>query len=400
MKEKNKWLIALAGMMLQIAIGSIYAYSVWVDPIIKSNGWDHDQQHWGFSLAICFLGLTAAFMGNFVHKVGPKKAGLIGAVFFTVGLIGAGFASQLNSLPLFYLFYGVVSGIGLGFGYLTPVAVVVQWFPEKPGLASGLVVMSFAIGSMIAAKLIPVFVGGYGVPGAFWILAAIYFVVMVLASLYLANPSAPTGYVDYHAGGEHLSVGTLLKDKRFYVLWLMLFFNSTCGISLIAVAKTLGQTVAHMSNAEAITFVVFIGLFNGLGRLFWSSISDKIGRFATFICFYIIGTVCFFTLTQTTNAFVFQAACCLVISCYGGAFSTIPAYLKDIYGPTKMGSVLGYILLAWSAAAFVGPTLINSTPDTNVIFYLFTGLLIFIAVIAFISRKSLVARAEDVATQH
>lgn len=388
--------MALAGMTLQICIGSIYAYSVWVKPIEDTNHWDYHQLKFGFSLAICFLGLTAAFMGNFVHKVGPKKAGLLGALFFGVGLLGAGFASQMGSLPMFYLFYGVISGIGLGFGYLTPVSVVVQWFPEKPGFASGLVVMSFAIGSIIASQLIPLLYAGNGVSGTFYILAVIYFILMVIASLYLENPKVASGYVDYHAGGEHLSVMQLLKDKRFYVLWLMLFFNTTCGIALIAVAKPIAEEVIKLDEKAAILFVSIIGLFNGLGRLFWSSISDKIGRWTTFLCFYIIGTVCFITLSNTTNAFLFQAAVCVVISCYGGAFSTIPAFLKDIYGQSKMGSVLGYVLIAWSAAAFVGPWLITLSHNYNAIFYLFAGLLVLTAIIATVMKKSLVADKAEV----
>ncbi len=384
--------MALAGMTLQLSIGSIYAYSVWIKPIELLNGWDAHQLKFAFSLAICFLGLTAAFMGKFVHRVGPKKAGLLGALFFGIGLAGAGFANSIGSLPMFYLFYGVISGIGLGFGYITPVSVVVQWFPDKPGFASGLVIMSFAAGSILASQIISPITASLGVPGTFYALAATYALLMVLASLYLAVPAVSTGYVDDHAGGADVSVSELLKDVRFYGLWLMLFFNTTCGIALIAVAAPMAKQVIHISEAGAIVFVGIIGLFNGLGRLIWSSVSDKIGRWSTFMCFYIIGTICFLLLTQTTNAFMFQAAVFIIISCYGGAFATIPAFIKDIYGADKLGSVLGYVLIAWSAAAFTGPWLITLSDDYSMIFYLFAGILAFTAIMAF-SLKGRLSKA-------
>ncbi|MGX5687623.1 L-lactate MFS transporter [Arcticibacter tournemirensis] len=390
MASKNKWLMALAGMTLQLSIGSIYAYSVWIKPIELLNGWDAHQLKFAFSLAICFLGLTAAFMGKFVHRVGPKKAGLLGALFFGVGLAGAGFANSIGSLPVFYLFYGVVSGIGLGFGYITPVSVVVQWFPDKPGFASGLVIMSFAAGSILASQIISPLTASLGVSNTFYTLALAYSILMVLASLYLAVPSVSTGVVDYHSGGANISASELLKDIRFYGLWFMLFFNTTCGIALIAVAAPMAKDVIHITEAASIIFVGIIGLFNGLGRLIWSSVSDKIGRWSTFMCFYIIGTICFITLTQTTNALIFQIAVFVVISCYGGAFATIPAFIKDIYGSEKLGSVLGYVLIAWSAAAFVGPWLITLSSDYTSIFWLFSGILAITAIMAFFLKSKMV----------
>lgn len=390
MTSKNKWLMAIAGMTLQLSIGSIYAYSVWIKPIQLLNGWDAHQLKFAFSLAICFLGLTAAFMGKFVQKAGPKKAGITGALFFGIGLSIAGFANSIGSLPLFYLSYGVISGIGLGFGYITPVSVVVKWFPDKPGFASGLVIMSFAAGSILASQIIPSMATSIGVPETFYILAACYFVAMVLASLYLAVPAVSTGVVDYHDAGVDVSASELLKDVRFYGLWLMLFFNTTCGIALIAVAAPMAKDVIHITEAASIVFVGIIGLFNGLGRLIWSSVSDRMGRWNTFITFYIVGTICFVLLSQTANALLFQAAVCIIISCYGGAFATIPAFIKDIYGADKLGSVLGYVLIAWSAAAFVGPWLITLTTNYAIIFLLFAAILAMTAVMAFSLRKKLV----------
>lgn len=381
--------MAIAGMTLQLSIGSIYAYSVWIKPIQSLNGWDAHQLKTAFSLAICFLGLTAAFMGKFVQKIGPVKAGLIAALFFCTGLVGAGFANSIGSLPLFFIFYGVVAGIGLGFGYIVPVSVVVKWFPDKPGLGSGLVIMSFAAGSILAAQLISPLTIRYGVPITFYLLAGAYALLMIPAALYLEAPVQVSTVKDYHSSNASVPLKTMAGDVKYWALFLMLFLNTTCGIALIAVAAPMAKTVLHISEIASIAFVSMIGLFNGLGRLFWSSISDKIGRWNTFMTFYIIGTICFLVIAQTPGATVFQIMVFLIISCYGGAFATMPAFIKDIYGEDKVGPVFGYVLLAWSAAAFAGPWLISRTSNYQFIFYVFAGILAFTGLLLLVLKGKL-----------
>ncbi|NTS42179.1 OFA family MFS transporter [Flavisolibacter sp. BT320] len=385
---KNKWLMALAGMSLQLSIGSVYAYSVWVKPIQELTDWEAKELKLAFSLAICLLGLTAAFMGSFVQKIGPVKAGLTSAVFFGVGLAGSGLAVSLQSLPLFYLFYGVISGIGLGFGYITPVSVVVRWFPEKPGFASGLVIMSFAAGSILASQLVLPLVQGVGVAKALYALAAGYFVVMLLASSYLALPAGTTA-LQKNAGKNRFTTTSLAKDVRFYGLWLMLFFNTTAGIALIAVAAPMARDIVKIEESAAIAFVGIMGLFNGLGRLAWSSVSDKIGRWKTFTSFFIIGAICFLLLTQASNVLAFQLLVFVIISCYGGAFATMPAFIKDIYGPENLSAVFGYVLTAWAAAAFAGPWLIGAAGSYNTVFLLFAAFLVLTTLLSFSLRKKL-----------
>ncbi len=385
---KNKWLVALSGMLLQFSIGSIYAYSVWINPIFTSNGWNAQQLKPSFSLALCFLGLTAAFMGKTVQKIGPKKSGLLASLFFASGLAGSGLAVQLNSLPLFYLSYGVISGIGLGIGYITPVSVVVKWFPDKPGFASGLVIMSFAAGSVAASQLIPTLTGIFTVSNCFYMLAAGYFILMILASLYITlPPSDQEARLDIPK--SEFKIALLLKDKRFYTLWLMLFFNTVCGIALISVAAPLAKDIIKIDESSAIIFVGIIGLFNGLGRIIWSGLSDRIGRWNTFMSFYIIGVICFLILSQTSQSFIFQAAVCVIISCYGGAFATMPAFIKDIYGQENLNSIFGYILIAWSIAAFAGPGLISLSLPYQTVFIIFVGLLAIPAIMMLFLRKSL-----------
>ncbi len=380
--------MTLAGMSLQLSIGSIYAYSVWIKPLQALNNWDAHQLKLAFSLAICFLGLTAAFMGRSVQKIGPVKAGLASALCFGFGLAGAGFATAIQSLPLFYLFYGVVSGIGLGFGYITPVSVVVKWFPQKPGFASGLVIMSFAAGSILASQIILPLVQWLGVANAFYFLAAGYFIIMTMAASYLSLPKG-TIAVRGKENPKCITAGALAKDIRFYGLWLMLFFNTTAGIALIAVAAPMAKDVLHVTEQAAIAFVGIMGLFNGLGRLAWSSISDKIGRWKTFTGFFMIGSLSFLLLTQAKSVLAFEFLVFLIISCYGGAFATMPAFIKDIYGADQLGGVFGYVLTAWAAAAFAGPWLISVTGSYNLFFCLFAGFLGFTTLLSFLLKKKL-----------
>jgi len=358
---------------MQLSIGSIYAYSKWIEPLSKELNWDAHDTKTGFSLAICFLGLTAAFMGKFAQKVGPSKAGLIAATFLTLGLLGAALAVKMSSIYLFYLTFGVLQGIGLGFGYIAPVYTVVKWFPDRPGLASGIIIMSFALGSLLASFLIGPLYTSFGLSGAFLILAICYGVCMLLSALYLSNPVSTDTVKHVH---EDLTPKQILTDKRFIALWLLLFLNVCGGIAIISKAAILGEEVVGMSAAEATMFVAIIGLFNGLGRLFWSSISDKIGCWATFMIFIGINSICFALIpTFSTNQISFQTLTFIIIAGYGAGFATMPSFVKNIFGAEKYGQVLGYTLTAWSAAAFAGPLLLGLTTEIT-IFYLFAILLV------------------------
>jgi OFA family oxalate/formate antiporter-like MFS transporter len=371
--SKNKYLIVLAGMIMQLSIGSIYAYSKWIEPLSEELNWDPHDTKTGFSLAICFLGLTAAFMGNFAQKIGPKKAGLIATVFLTIGLLGSAFAVKIGSIQLFYLTYGVLQGIGLGFGYIAPVYTVVKWFPDRPGLASGIIIMSFALGSLLASFLIGPLYASMGLSGAFSTLGVGYGICMLLSALYLANPISTTQNQHAHV---NLTAKQIVTDKRFIALWLLLFLNVCGGIAIISKAAVLGEEVVGMSATQATMFVAIIGLFNGLGRLIWSSISDKIGCWATFMIFIGINAACFALIpTFSTNQTSFQALTFIIIAGYGAGFATMPSFVKGIFGAEKYGQVLGYTLTAWSAAGFVGPLLLGLSTEIT-IFYLFSILLV------------------------
>ena len=389
--SKNKYLIVLAGMVMQLSIGSIYAYSKWIEPLSKELNWDAHDTKTAFSLAICFLGLTAAFMCKYAQKIGPTKAGLIATMFLITGLLGSAWAVKIDSINLFYLTFGVLQGIGLGFGYVVPVYTVVKWFPDRPGLASGIIIMSFALGSLLASFLIGPLYVSVGLSGAFTTLAIGYGICMLLSALYLANPLAKT--INQHPNID-LTARQIITDKRFIALWLLLFLNVCGGIAIISKAAILGQEVVGMTAAQATMFVAIIGLFNGVGRLFWSTISDKIGCWTTFMIFIGINVVCFALIPSfSTNQTSFQILTFIIIAGYGAGFATMPSFVKAIFGNANYGQVLGYILTAWSAAAFVGPMLLGLTKEITV-FYLFSALLI-IALFVGIWLKGLITTHVD-----
>lgn len=363
--KKNRWLIALSAVGIHICIGSVYAWSVLTRPIMEELGSGLKETQWTFSIAILFLGLSAAFLGSFVEKCGPKKSGLFAAAFFCTGMFGTGLAVLQKSLLFLYLFYGVIGGIGLGTGYITPVSTLVKWFPEKRGFATGIAIMGFGFASLIAGPVIQILLDTYGLVLTFVILGFVYLFVMVPSALYLEPPKDAHKFVASSNMAVSIKESTQLtsidaiKTWRFYALWWMLFTNITCGIGLLSVASPMAQEVVKMSPLAASTMVGIIGLLNGLGRIGWASVSDYIGRINTYIAFFIIQILAFFMLAQTTNSWFFQLLVYLIITCYGGGFATIPAFLSDLFGTKELSAIHGKILTAWAAAGVVGPLIVS-----------------------------------------
>lgn len=245
---KNRWLIALSAIGIHICIGSVYAWSVLTKPIMQAMGFTLKETTWTFSIAILFLGLSAGFLGDYVEKYGPRKSGLTSTCFFGLGMFGTALALHLNSLPLLYLFYGVIGGIGLGTGYITPVSTLVKWFPNNRGFATGLAIMGFGFASLIAGPLMQILVAKYGLVQNFIILGCVYMVIMAASALYLEPPKASNG------GPSGINVKSILPDTQFtakearktwqfYALWWIFFTNITCGIGLLAVASPMAQEV-------------------------------------------------------------------------------------------------------------------------------------------------------------
>lgn len=276
-RAKNRWLIALSGVGIHICIGSVYAWSNFTNPLINEFGWSASQVQMTFSIAILFLGLSAAFLGHFVEKHGPRKAGLLAAIFFGTGVFGSGFAVHLGSLPLLYIFYGVFGGIGLGVGYIAPVSTLVKWFPDRRGLATGLAIMGFGFAAAISSPIMDALIKSSGIANAFFILGIAYFVVMILSALYLEKPAEDWKPKGFHEASikkntrvatdlSQLTANEAIKTSRFYYLWIMLFINTTCGIAILSAAKPLAQESIGLTTTESAALVGVLGLFNGFGR--------------------------------------------------------------------------------------------------------------------------------------
>lgn len=375
-KLKNRWLIALAAVGIHISIGSVYAWSNFTDPLKNMFGWTDQEVAFTFSLAILFLGLSAAFLGHFVEKYGPRKAGLLAAAFFGVGIVGSGVAVLLESKYLLYLFYGVFGGIGLGVGYIAPVSTLVKWFPDRRGLATGLAIMGFGFAAAVASPVMDALIKSVGVANTFYILGGSYFVIMLLASLYLEKPPEgwmPAGFKEKIQSGKkkanmdlsQLTANEAVKTRRFWYLWLMLFINVTCGIAILAVAKPLAQESIGIDMVAAAALVGAIGIFNGLGRIGWASLSDYIGRPNTYTAFFVLQIIMFALLPHTSEKFLFMIMLTIVYTCYGGGFASIPAYIGDLFGTKQLGAIHGYILTAWAAAGLAGPMFAAWVKDTT-----------------------------------
>ncbi len=361
---KNRWLIAASAVGIHISIGSVYSWSVFTKPIVKRTGWNFSDTQLTFSIAILFLGLSAALLGRFVEKSGPRVSGTVASLFFGAGIAGSGLAIVTNHLFLLYLCYGVMAGIGLGVGYITPVSTLVKWFPDKRGLATGLAIMGFGFASLIASPIIQKLIVAVGLRNTFFIMGTVYFAIMILSSQYLAPPHPgwmPKGYAQKavsardRKGAGDLGVREALRTRRFYYLWLMLFINITCGIAVISVASPMAQEIAALTPYQAAAMVGLMGFFNGGGRIGWAALSDYAGRANTYTAFFVLQIIAFFLLPRTAGSLGFQALLFLVMTCYGGGFSCVPAYIGDLFGTKHLATIHGSILTAWAAAGLAGP---------------------------------------------
>jgi OFA family oxalate/formate antiporter-like MFS transporter len=376
MVEKNRWLMALSAVGVHICIGSVYAWSVYVKPIQAQMSWNLTDVTIAFSIAIFFLGLSAALMGKFVEKNGPRVSAIISAVLFGLGTVGSGLAIMMESKFMLYFFYGVLGGTAIGIGYIAPVSTLVKWFPDRRGLATGLAIMGFGFASAVWGPTIKVLIEAVGLASTFIILGIVYFVIMFASALYLEKPE--DGYLPEKFKKKidegtktlkkdlaNLTVGEAIKTPRFYGLWIMLFINVTCGIALIGVASPLLQEVLGITAIAAAAAVGLMGIFNGAGRILWASASDYLTRPVVYIVFFATQAVAFYMLPSITEIIVFQVVVYFIMTCYGGGFASIPAYIGDIFGTKELGAIHGYILTAWAAAGLVGPLIISMVKDAT-----------------------------------
>lgn len=457
----NRWKVPPASIAIHLCIGSVYAWSIFNPALTKefgvvaaaSSDWGLQSVVWIFSVAIVFLGLAAAFGGKWLEEVGPRMVGVTAACLWGGGFIIGGVGILTHQLWLLYLGYGVLGGCGLGLGYVSPVSTLIRWFPDRRGMATGLAIMGFGGGAMVATpikewllglyyhapqylgsesavKLVTeggrrmaevngqmvevvvatakqlasapvalepgVYVAGTGSTGAamtFFTLGIAYFIVMIIAAFSYRVPREgwkPAGWTPPTADtaakrmitNRHVDIDQALKTPQFYFLWIVLCFNVTAGIGVLGVAKTMmseifGTTLPLIVNsAFAATYVFMISVFNMVGRFFWASVSDYIGRKNTYYVFFILGILLYLSVPYSASQvganpavvwlIMFYAATMIIFTMYGGGFATIPAYLADIFGTKYVGGIHGRLLTAWSVAGVLGPLAITQLREISI----------------------------------
>ena len=366
-----RWTIAPAAVAIHLCVGSIYAWSVFNRPIeAAAPAFPRGASAYTFSIAIALLGLSAAVGGRWLERVGPRRAASLAAACFASGLALGGAGVAQGRLWLLYLGVGVVGGIGLGLAYVSPVSALVKWFPDRRGLATGLAVLGFGGGSLIAAPLANALIARVGVPATLWTLAATYGAVMLVAAQRLAPPPdgwSPPGWTPSPQRAalqaqQAMTVGEALKTPQFWLLWVMLCVNITAGIALLAQGSPLMQDLFARTPTQAAAFLGVLALANAAGRLGWASLSDLVGRRAVFVTFFAVQAALFAALPAVGGRgtwWAFQAMTLVIFSMYGGGFATIPAFLADLFGARHVGAIHGALLTAWSAAGVIGPLAIT-----------------------------------------
>jgi len=386
----KRWLVAIMGTLLQVCLGTVYAWSFFQKPIMTANNWTNTQAAWAFSLAIFFLGLAAAWGGMNLPKFGPRMLAMAGGLLFGIGYLIGGYALSIQSIPLLYIGYGVIGGCGLGLGYVTPVATAAKWFPDKKGFITGMVVMGFGFGALVMAKVLaPIFMAQFNgnVSSVFYALGVIMLIITLPAGYCLSNPPAgfvPTGYnppatsAASQASQDSVTSKQCILSLRFLLMWVVFFFNIIAGIMFIGFQSPLLQDLKKLKldpatltdpaviaglAASGATLIAISSIFNGVGRFFWGGLSDKIGRVNAFRL--ILGSQClvFIALMFVGNPIIFSVLVCYILLCYGGGFGTMPSFCLDVFGAKNMPTVYGTIITAWGCAGIVGPQIVAYLKD-------------------------------------
>ncbi|HEQ5172321.1 TPA: OFA family MFS transporter [Streptococcus pyogenes] len=370
MEKTKHYIIATAGILLHLMLGSTYAWSVYRNPILQETGWDQAPVAFAFSLAIFCLGLSAAFMGNLVEQYGPRLTGTVSAILYASGNMLTGLAIDRKEIWLLYIGYGVIGGLGLGAGYITPISTIIKWFPDKRGMATGFAIMGFGFASLLTSPIAQWLIETEGLVATFYLLGLIYLIVMLFASQLIIKPTAAEIAIldkkrlqnnSYLIEG--MTAKEALKTKSFYCLWVILFINITCGLGLISVVAPMAQDLTGMSPEMSAIVVGAMGIFNGFGRLVWASLSDYIGRRVTVILLFLVSIIMTISLIFAHSSLIFMISIATLMTCYGAGFSLIPPYLSDLFGAKELATLHGYILTAWAIAALTGPMLLSITVE-------------------------------------
>jgi MFS transporter, OFA family, oxalate/formate antiporter len=369
--NQNRWLIAVAGVVMQVALGAVYAWSVFRIPLTTTYGWTIAQVTLTFELAILVLGFASFAGGEWMRKVGPRRVALVGGLCYGLGTIFAGQAR--GSIGLLYLSYGVLGGIGLGLAYIVPLATLIKWFPDKRGMITGLSVAGFGAGALVTAPVAERLISSVGLPNTFAILGTAYLVLVSGAAVFMKT--APDGYAPdgWHPptaerasrAAKDYTLGDALRTWQWYALWSTLFLNTSAGISIISQASPMAQEMTHSTAAAAAGMVALISIANGSGRLLWAWLSDFTGRRQVFLTMFLLQAVIFIVLSRVESFGALAVLAFVVLLCYGGGFGTMPAFAADLFGPAYVGSIYGLMLTAWGFAGVAGPTLIAYIRQTT-----------------------------------
>jgi len=386
---------------MQICLGAVYGWSVFKIPLMKTQHWSETSVQLNFTLAILFLGVGTVIGGLWQDRVGPRKVATVAGVLYGIGYLVAAYGAGHSSLSTIYIGYGVLSGIGMDMGYITPVATLVKWFPDKRGLMTGVAVCGYGAGALIMAPIATRLIQSNGVAFTFMSLGIVYLIVVVISAQFYANPPqgwtlpgwTPKGAVAKAASAYNFTVREAASTWQFYLLWAMLFLNVSAGIMIISQASPMAQSkeFVGMTALQAAGMVSLISIFNGLGRVFWAWVSDYIGRARVYFLLFAIQAVVFFMLPRIHEATMFSIAFAIIGLCYGGGFGTMPSFTADFFGPKFMGGIYGWILLAWGAAAIPSPIMIARLHQTTGTFstsvYIIVGVMVCSLVLPLIAKR-------------
>jgi OFA family oxalate/formate antiporter-like MFS transporter len=385
---RNRWGIAAAGVVMQLALGAVYAWSVFVNPLRDRFDWSRTQVTLTFTISIFMLGATAYFGGLWMNRKGPRIVGMTAGVLYGIGVILA--SQSADKLWLLYLSYGFIAGTGLGFGYIVPVATLVKWFPDRRGMITGIAVCGFGGGAVLTAPIAKALISNVGVLSTFAYLGIAYLVMVVGAAWFMTNPPEgwkPAGWEPSAAQQTQRSakdylLPEALRTWQWYALWALLFLNVTAGISLISQASDMTQEITGVSATAGAALVSLISIANAAGRFLWAWLSDFITRRWVFLTMFALQAVLFLLLPQARAYALFSLLAFIIITCYGGGFGTMPAFAADYFGPRNVGTIYGLMLTAWGVASAVGPLLLSTLRDAS---GSYTQPLIIIAVIMLVS---------------
>jgi MFS transporter, OFA family, oxalate/formate antiporter len=371
MTKLNRWWIAFAGVLLQMALGAVYAWSVFRVPLAKQFHWTISQVTVTFTVAIMVLGFAAFFGGLWLKHVGPRVVAMTGGALYGLGVFLASFSNL--GLWWLYLTYGVIGGIGLGFAYIVPVYVLLRWFPDRRGLMTGVAVGGFGAGALVTAPIATRLIQSVGVLQTFAYLGIAFGIVSVAGGYFMQNPPEgwlPAGWTPKPKDPEEcctedFTLGEALKTWQWWALWFLLFLNTSAGISIISQEAPMFQDFAKVTAIIAAGMVGVVSIGNALGRVLWAYVSDGIGRRTTFAVMFIVQIALFWFLPYLHSAAAVTAVGFIILMCYGGGFGTMPAFAADYFGPTNVGSIYGLMLTAWGFASAFGPLLIAHMRQTS-----------------------------------